>query len=163
MSKNISGGFISELSYIYLALGLMETSRDIESKSLELDEIVRRKADYRVDKKIVRRMEKLEAELIEFVKKYQSVHAKGRAKREMLLRNTLIGATSAIQLDYLAMMILSLRFQPHERVMPLHDDFKWLTKKNNSLYEIIDLLGETGCSNKESEMYILAEKIVRDL
>lgn len=163
MNSQLCGGFISELAYVYLALGLMETSRDIESKSLELDEITRRKADYKVDKKIARRLAKLELELIEFIKKYQSVHAKGKAKRETLLRNTLIGATNTIQLDYLAVMVLSLRFQPHERSLPLHDDFKWITQKNNSLYEIIDLLGETGCSNKESDMYILAEKIVRYL
>lgn len=163
MSKQLSGGFISELAYVYLALGLLEISRDIENEKLSSEEITKRNASYSLDNKIKRRLIKIENELIEFVKQYQHVHKKGRAKREMLLRNTLTRAKGTIQLDYLAVMILSLRFQPHERSMPMHNDFKWLTKKNNSLYDIIDLLGETGCSNKEREMYILAEKIVRDL
>ena len=36
----LSGGFLNELSFIYLATGLIETSQDIEKEDTHYDELV---------------------------------------------------------------------------------------------------------------------------
>jgi len=162
MSK-LSGGFINELSYCSLAYGLISASKSVEDGTCEPFGATKRGAVYKVNKKIDRRLTKLQKELWEFMAIYANESKRVLSKSEKLFRLALSHITDAIQLDYLAIMILSLRFQPHERNMPLNDAFKWITKKESSLYEILDLLGETKCSNKESEMYQLANLIVRDL
>lgn len=163
MNNYISGGFLNELSFIYLATGLIETSQDIEAKKESYDELVKRGGDYHINKQLQRRIDKLKEELVEFIKQYQFAHEIGRAKREKLLRNTLAKANSSIQLDYLACWILYLRFQPNERTKPLNDAFKWVTAKESQLLSIIELLGKTASADKDSEMYDLANEIVREL
>lgn len=158
----LSGGFLSELSFIYLATGLIETSQDIEKENTHYDELVKRGGDYHVNKQLERRIDKLKEELTEFIKQYQFAHETGRAKREKLLRNTLAKATNSIQLDYLACWILYLRFQPNERTKPLNDAFKWVTDKESQLLSIIELLGKTASADKDSEMYDLACKIIEE-
>lgn len=159
----ISGGFINELSFLYLASGLIETSEDVESKPDFYIEVEKRGCDYQSGKKISRRVNNLKKEIDDFIKKYQSVHEKGRAKREALLRRTLAKAKTALQLDYLACWILYLRFQPTERDKPLHDDFKWICDKEGQLMGIIDLLSQTACASKDCEMYEIANNLVREL
>ena len=156
MSK--SGAFLKELAYCYLALGLIETSCDIEKDDVSYDEIQRRGLDYHTNKKLNRRIEALKSELETFLKLHNDVHADGRAKRESLLRSTLIRAErSAIQLDLLACWMLYLRFQENERTTKLYDDFKWIAQKESQLMAIIDLLSST---NKDEEMYELACDVV---
>ena len=158
----LSGGFLSELSFVYLATGLIETSCDVERSENDFDELIKRGGDYKINKQLERRMDKLKEELVEFIKKYQFAHEQGRAKREKLLRSTLAKAKSAIQLDYLACWILYLKFQPNERSRPINDAFKWITDKENQLFGIIELLGKTKSADKDSEMYELACKIVEE-
>ena len=159
MSK--SGAFLKELAYCYLALGLIETSCDIEKEDVSYDEIKRRGLDYHTNKKLSRRIEALKSELETFLKLHNDVHADGRAKREALLRSTLIRAErNAIQLDLLACWILYLRFQPNERNFKLYDDFKWIAEKEGQLFAIIELLSKNDTTNKEAEMYELACDVV---
>ena len=159
MSK--SGAFIKELSYCYLALGLLETSNDIENDGVDYDEIEKRKLDYHTSKQLNRRMDTLRKELVSFLEKHNDVHKDGKAKREALLRSTLIRAErSTIQLDLLACWILYLRFQPNERNFKLYDDFKWIAEKEGQLFAIIELLSKNDTTNKEAEMYELACDVV---
>ena len=159
----LSSGFISELAFLYLASGLIETSEDVEAKPQSYDEVEKRGSDYHTNKKISRRVNNLKSEIDTFITKYQSVHQRGRAKREALLRRTLAKAKTSLQLDYLACWILYLRFQPTERDKPLHDDLKWICDKEGQLMGIIDLLEQTECAAKNGEMYDLANEIVREL
>lgn len=159
----LSGGFINELSYCSLAYGLITASKSVEDGTCEPFGATKRGAMYKVDKKIDRRLTKLQKELWDFMAIYASESKRVLSKSERLFRLALSHINHTIQLDYLAIMILSLRFQPHERNTPLDDAFKWITKKESSLYEILDLLGETSCCSKEGEMYELANMIVRDL
>ena len=159
----LSGGFLSELSFVYLATGLIETSQDYENKTNEYDELVRRGGDYKINKQLTRRIDILKEELVKFLQKYSFAHEQGKAKRKKLLRNTLIKAKSAIQLDYLACWILYLKFQPNERSRPINDAFKWITDKENQLFGIIELLGKTSSADKDSEMYELACRIVEEM
>lgn len=158
----LSGGFLNELSFIYLATGLIETSQDIEKEDTHYDELVKRGGDYHVNKQLSRRIDKLKEELVEFIKQYQFAHEIGRAKREKLLRNTLAKANSSIQLDYLACWILYLRFQPNERTKPLDEAFKLIANKESQLLGIIELLGKTASADKDSEMYELACKVIEE-
>ena len=100
--------------------------------------------------------------MVEFIKQYEHVHAKGKAKRETLLRNTLVKAKNAIQLDYLACWILYVRFQPNERTTPLNEAFKWIADKESQLLGIIELLGKTQSSDKDSDMFELACRICEE-
>lgn len=159
----ISGGFINELSFLYLASGLIETSEDVEAKPDFYIEVEKRGCDYHSGKKISRRVNNLKKEIDDFIKKYQSVHEKGRAKREALLRRTLAKAKTSLQLDYLACWVLYLRFQPEERNKPLHHDFKWVCDKEGQLMGIIDLLSQTECASKDGEMYEIANNLVREM
>ena len=159
----LSGGFISELSFLYLASGLIETSEDLEKSNQNYDEIEKRGGDYHTNKKISRRVKNLKKEIDLFLAKYQYAHKKGRAKRESLLRCALAKAKTPLQLDYLACWVLYLRFQPTERNKPLHDDFKWICDKEGQLMGIIDLLSQTACASKDGEMYEIANNLVREL
>ena len=160
--QKLSGGFLSELSFVYLACGLIETAQDVEKDTTEYDELVKRKGDYKTNKQLERRMEALKKELIAFIVKYNFAHEQGKPKREKLLRNTLVKAKTAIQLDYLACWILYLKFQPNERSRPLNDAFSWIADKESQLLGIIELLGKTQSANKDSDMYKLACSVVNE-
>jgi hypothetical protein len=41
--------------------------------------------------------------------------------------------------------------------------FSWITNSEGQLMAIMDLLDTTECRNKEGEMFLLADKIVRDM
>ena len=84
-------------------------------------------------------------------------------KNRKLFSLVLSHISNTIQLDYLAVMVLSLRFSQNDRSKPLDDAFAWINDKDGQLMAIMDLLGTTECANKEGEMFLLADKIVRDL
>ena len=159
----ISGGFISELSYISLAYGLLHVSDEIESDKCEETGATRRGADYKTNKQLTRRINALEKELFSFMEKNANESNRIRSRNEKLFRITMSKVHDSIQLDYLACWILYLRFQPTERDKPLHDDLKWICDKESQLMGIIDLLEQTECAAKNGEMYELANEIVREL
>ena len=163
MHKNISSGFIIDLSFVSLAYGLMHTSLEIEKGTCEDFGATRRGADYKVNKQLDRRIEKLKDELWAFMKIYSSYADKVMVKNRQLFRLVLSHINNNIQLDYLAVMVLHLRFSPNERNKPLDDAFSWITNSEGQLLAIMDLLDTTECRNKESEMFKLADKIVRDM
>lgn len=161
--KNVSSGFINELSYISLAYGLIHTAQEVESGKCPEFGATKRCADYKVNKQLDRRMEKLKDELWSFMKVYAKYSERVMIKNRRLFTLVLSHITDAIQLDYLAVMILHLRFTPNERDKPLDNAFEWINNREGQLMAIMDLLDKTECRNKEGEMFILADKIVRDL
>jgi len=44
-----------------------------------------------------------------------------------------------------------------------YEAFNWITNSESQLMAIIDLLDTTACRDKESEMFKLADQIVRDM
>ncbi|NBK99779.1 MAG: hypothetical protein EOM50_17565 [Erysipelotrichia bacterium] len=161
--KNVSAGFIIDLSFVSLAYGLMHTALEIEKGTCEEFGATKRGADYKVNKQLDRRIEKLKDELWHFMKIYSSYADKVMVKNRQLFRLVLSHITDSIQLDYLAVIVLHLRFLPNERSKPLDEAFSWITNSEGQLMAIMDLLDKTECRNKEGEMFILADKIVRDL
>ena len=164
MTQNkLSSGFISELSYISLCYGLIHTAKEVESGTCPEFGATKRGADYKVNKQLDRRMEKLKDELWHFMALYKDHADKVMIKNRKLFSLVLSHISNTIQLDYLAVMVLHLRFSPNERSKPLDDVFEWITNSEGQLMAIMDLLDKTECRNKEGEMFILADKIVRDL
>ena len=164
MTQNkLSSGFISELSYISLCYGLIHTAQEVESGKCPEFGATKRGADYKVNKQLDRRMEKLKDELWHFMALYKDHADKVMIKNRKLFSLVLSHISNTIQLDYLAVMVLHLRFSPNERSKPLDDVFEWITNSEGQLMAIMDLLDKTECRNKEGEMFILADKIVRDL
>ena len=161
--KNVSAGFIIDLSFVSLAYGLMHTALEIEKGTCEEFGATKRGADYKVNKQLDRRIKKLKDELWHFMKIYSSYADKVMVKNRQLFRLVLSHITDSIQLDYLAVIVLHLRFLPNERSKPLDEAFSWITNSEGQLMAIMDLLDKTECRNKEGEMFILADKIVRDL
>ena len=159
----LSGGFISELSFISLAYGLLHVSNEIENDKCEDVGATKRGADYKVSKQLNRRIDTLKTELLEFMAKYAEHSDRIRSRNERLFRLALSKVHNSIQLDYLACWVLYLRFQPTERNKPLHDDFKWICDKEGQLMGIIDLLSQTACASKDGEMYEIANNLVREL
>lgn len=161
--KNISSGFITDLSYVSLCYGLLHTALEIEKGTCEEFGATKRGADYKVNKQLDRRIEKLKDELWHFMALYQEHAEKVMVKNRRLFTLVLSHITDSIQLDYLAVMVLHLRFAPNERSKPLDDAFSWITNSESQLLAIMDLLDTTSCRDKESEMFKLADKIVRDM
>lgn len=161
--KNVSSGFIIDLSFVSLCYGLMHTALEIEKGTCEEFGATKRGADYKVNKQLDRRIKKLKDELWAFMKLYSSHADKVMVKNRQLFRLVLSHITDSIQLDYLAVIVLHLRFLPNERSKPLDEAFEWITNSEGQLMAIMDLLDKTECRNKEGEMFILADKIVRDL
>ena len=161
--KNVSAGFINELSYVSLAYGLIHTAMEVERGTCEEFGATKRGADYKVNKQLDRRMQNLHDELWAFMKIYSKYAKKVMIKNMKLFTLVLSHVRDTIQLEYLAVMILHLRFAPNERDKPLDNAFEWITNSEGQLMAIMDLLDKTECRNKEGEMFILADKIVRDL
>lgn len=161
--KKVSAGFITDLSFVSLAYGLMHTALEIEKGTCEDFGATKRGADYKVNKQLDRRIEKLKDELWHFMKIYSSYADKVMVKNRRLFTLVLSHITDSIQLDYLAVMVLHLRFAPNERNNPLDEAFSWITNSEGKLMAIMDLLDTTKCRNKEGEMFLLADKIVRDM
>ena len=161
--KNVSAGFIADLSFVSLAYGLMHVALEVENGTCEEFGATKRGADYKVNKQLDRRIKKLKDELWHFMKIYSSYADKVMVKNRQLFRLVLSHITDSIQLDYLAVIVLHLRFLPNERNKPLDEAFSWITNSEGQLMAIMDLLDKTECRNKEGEMFILADKIVRDL
>jgi len=161
--KKVSSGFITELSYISLAYGLMHTALEIEKGTCEDFGATKRGADYKVNKQLDRRIKKLKDELWAFMKIYSSHADKVMVKNRRLFTLVLSHITDSIQLDYLAVIVLHLRFLPNERNKPLDEAFEWINNREGQLMAIMDLLDKTECRNKEGEMFLLADKIVRDM
>ena len=161
--KKVSSGFITDLSFVSLAYGLMHTALEIEKGTCEEFGATKRGADYKVNKQLDRRIKKLKDELWAFMKIYSSHADKVMVKNRRLFTLVLSHITDSIQLDYLAVIVLHLRFLPNERNKPLDEAFEWITNSEGQLMAIMDLLDKTECRNKEGEMFILADRIVRDL
>ena len=159
----ISSGFISEVSYCSLAYGLLHVSNEIENDKCEETGATRRGADYKTSKQLNRRIVALKTELWEFMAKYANESKRIKSRNERLFRLALSKVHDTIQLDYLALWVLYLRFQLNERSRPLDEAFTWICHKDGQLMGIIDLLEQTECAAKNGEMYDLANEIVREL
>ena len=158
-----SSGYINELCYISLAFGLMDAAEKVEEGKCPDDGVITRKADYQTNKRLKRRISKLKDSLLSFLRSHSYEVGQLVQKRNQKLFRAVVASQNHIQLDYLAVMILHLRFAPNERDKPLDNAFEWITNSEGQLMAIMDLLDKTECRNKEGEMFILADKIVREL
>ena len=161
--KNVSAGFIADLSFVSLAYGLMRVALEVENGTCEECGAPKRDANYKVNKQLDRRISKLKDELWHFMALYKEHAERVMIKYNKLFKLVLSHITDTIQLDYLAVIVLHLRFLPNERNKPLDEAFEWITNSEGQLMAIMDLLDTTECRNKEGEMFLLADKIVRDL
>lgn len=161
--KNVSSGFIKDLSYCSLVYGLLHVALEIEQCACDEIGSTKRGADYKTNKQLDRRMLKLKDELWTFLKVYASETKRVKVKNEKLFKLVMSHISNSIQLDYLAVMILHLRFAPNERSKPLDDAFNWIINSESQLMAIMDLLDTTKCRDKESEMFKLSDQIVRDM
>lgn len=161
---NVSSGFISELSMVSLCYGLLHAALEIEHGNCDDCGATKRSADYKVTKQLDRRISKLKDELLEFLHSYSCLAKKVKTRNEKLFKYALSHINENVQLDYLAVMILHLRFAENERNgRPLADEFKWIIEKEGQLFAIMDLLSGTEAGSKEGEMFKLACKIKEDL
>ena len=161
--KSVSGGFISDLSFVSLAYGLMHVAMETAHGTCDDIGATTRGADYATNKKIDRRIEKLKEELVLFMTAYAKEKERVEVKNRKLFKLAMSHVKDSIQLDYLACWVLYLRFAPNERNKPLDKAFEWVTNSEGQLMAIIDLLGGTKCADKNGEMYILADKIVKEM
>ena len=141
----------------------MDAAEKVEEGKCPDDGVITRKADYQTNKRLKRRISKLKDSLLSFLRSHSYEVGQLVQKRNQKLFRAVVASQNHIQLDYLAVMILHLRFAPNERDKPLDNAFEWITNSEGQLIAIMDLLDKTECRNKEGEMFILADKIVREL
>lgn len=159
-----SAGYYNELSFVTLAYGLLSASEEVESGSCASDGVTLRKAPYKENKQIVRRISTLKGELLAFIQNRGHMKRRVEPKQLRLYSSLLIKAQGKeVQLDYLALWILFLRFQPNERSKELHEDFTWLSNKEGTLLQTIDLLNKLPIKQKDGEMFIIANKLMEEL
>ena len=89
-------------------------------------------------------------------KKHES---KVKPIREMLLQRMIQCESEVVQLDYLALFILSQRFSTM-RTEKLHDRLKWLQDEEDGIVSILTLLDKTSIAGIEKEMENTAEYII---
>ena len=94
--KSVSAGFITDLSYVSLAYGLMHNALEIEKGTCEEFGATKRGADYKVNKQLDRRIEKLKDELLAFMALYQEHAEKVMVKNRQLFRLVLSHITDSI-------------------------------------------------------------------
>lgn len=154
--NEISSGFVSDMAYISLAYGLL--CAGAEEKHT-------RKGDYKTDKQLDRRLEALKDELYAFMSNYSYIAHEAQTKGTMLC-NKLFGYVEYKnpQVDYLACYVLKFRFMPlRKRLMPLHDDFKWIISKKGQLHAILELLDKTKAVEKEELTAEIAYNLSKEL
>ena len=128
MSATYANYYIRELAYVTLARDLIVLGNDVEVSG----------NTYSLNNRLSRRLELLKQELEVFLIQYIDEFNRINIALNKLL--AVIRREKIIQPDYLALHILSVRFLPNERNKKLHDDFKWLSSKENRLLECFDLL-----------------------
>ena len=65
-----SSGYINELCYISLAFGLMDAAEKVEEGSCPDDGVIVRKADYKTNKRLKRRISKPKDSLLGFLRSH---------------------------------------------------------------------------------------------
>lgn len=162
-TEKFSSGYINEMAYVLLAYGLICASEEVFDKKCASDGVTPRSIGYREDKKITRRLSTLRDELLTFIRKHGELQLVVEAKKQRLF-NAIVSYTQSNTpiLEYLVCYILYLRFQEHERTKPLHVHFAWLSDKDGTLFQIIDLMN-TKYGDREMDMFKIAAKIAKEL
>ena len=159
-----SSGYVNEFTYVLLCYGLIHAIEYVEEEDSDKRGVEPRYADYKTNKRIARRFDTLKKQLLEFIQKHGEMEKVITPKKERLFNAILAKINNKkVVLDYLVCYILFFRFQKNERTKPLHQDFDWLTKKDGSLMELIDLLNTLDVSKREEEMFNIAEQISKEL
>lgn len=162
-TNKFSSGYVSEMAYILLAYGLICASEEVFEKKCPSNGITPRSVGYRADKQISRRLSTLKMELLKFIQSHGEMQKVVEPKKKKLI-NAVVSYTQTNMpvLEYLVCYILYIRFQNHERNRPLHNHFAWLSDKDGSLFQVIDILN-IAYGYREIEMYKIAEKIAKEL
>lgn len=159
-----SAGYYNDMAYVVLAYGLLSASEEVESGGCANDGITLRQAPYKENKQISRRISTLKDELLNFIHSRNHTQRRVEPKKMRLYSLLLIKAQDKeVQLDYLALWLLFLRFQPNERTKLLHEDFTWLSNKEGTLLQTIDILNKLPIKKKDTEMFNLATKLMEEL
>lgn len=167
MSNTISAGAKRDLLIINLAIGLIQTSLNNEDEVKNDKDLTKRtNKDYKLNKRIDRRLEKLVDRLqktqTEVFEKYGEDGKLGKWVKGKLNSNFLNifnNLKPNINLELLANQTLFECFM--ERDKPLMDEYMWLRDSNS--YSIFDLLVETEAGKVEGETYEDAQMIKRML
>lgn len=159
-----SSGYANEMAYVLLAYGLICAAEEVNGNTCASDGIVKREADYKENRRISRRLNTLKNELLSFIREHEDIREQVEPKKSRLF-NAIVHKTrdKVIVLEYLVCYILFIRFQKNERSKPLHKDFEWLVKKDNSLMQLIDILNTLHFADKENEMLEVAYEIANEL
>jgi len=168
MSQNrLSSGARRDLLLMNLVIGLIGTALgDDEEVKNDKDLTKRTNKDYKLNKRIDRRLEKLIKSLQETQAKVFGRYGKdgklgkwikGKVEKELIpVLNSLNPKTN---LELLANQVLFECFM--ERDKPLIEEFKWLN--DSGVYSMYDLLVETEAGKVEGETYEDAQMIKRML
>lgn len=158
-----SAGYYNDMSYAVLAYGLLSASEEVEKGECANDGITLRQAPYKENKQISRRISTLKDELLTFIHSRNHTQRRVEPKKMRLYSSLIIKAQDKeVQLDYLALWILYLRFQSNERTKLLHEDFTWLSNKEGTLLQTIDILNKLPIKKKDTEMFSLATKLMEE-
>jgi len=163
--RTVSAGYLKELTYILLATTLLRVERELEKGLVSKDGVHEINLPYDKQKQLARRIKNIEDEMIAFTMLNGDVVEKVRKKKDdlfLVLMEEIQGTD--INLAYLSMSILLLRFQKHERDKPLHKDFNWLSKKDSQLIAIMDIINSSkDALDIEKTMYQIADNLTKRL
>ena len=167
MQNKISAGAKKDLLIINFVIGLIQTSmRDDDAVKNDKDLTKRTNKDYKLNKRIDRRLERLSLMMQEtqnaVYRKYGADGSLGRWVTTKLNTNLikLLNKLSAdTNLELLANQVLFEAFK--ERNKPLIEEFEWLREFDT--YSLYDLLVSTEAGKVGSETYEDAQMIVMEL
>ena len=148
-----------DLAFIYLVVAMFLLSEEAENGSLSDDGVVIDGEPSEHDVKITNKIIGLKKRLIKTIKQNKKHVAKVKPFREMLLKRMIECENSIIQLDYLALHIISQRFST-SRTEKLHDRLQWLQKEEDDLISVLNLLDKTAVAGRDGEMEKVAAYIV---
>ena len=163
--RTVSGGYLRELTFVLLSSSLLRVVDELNKGETSKDGVFEIKLSYDKQKQLSRRIQKLREEMDEFCVLNGDIVSRVHPKKNILfeiLMNEIRGYS--VDLTTLAMYILLLRFQQHERSKPLHKDFSWLSNKDSQILAIIDIISSSEDGREiEPLMYEIADKVTKRL
>ena len=163
--RTVSAGYLRELTYVLLSSSLLRVVDELDKGEVSKDGVFEIKLSYDKQKQLSRRIQKLREEMDEFCVLNGDIVHKVHSKKNILfeiLMDEIRGYS--VDLTTLAMYILLLRFQQHERSKPLHKDFSWLSNKDSQILAIIDIISSSEDGREiEPLMYEIADKVTKRL
>jgi len=147
----INEDFYKDIAVIYLAVGLIDLSEQVEKGEFESEVLVG--GNSLSDVEINVRTKLLKQKMVNIIKKCSKFESKVKPLREALLLKAIEMAKDSIQLDYLAMYILRFRFKPLKG-REMANMFKEIAKYD--IISIMELLDKTLIAGRDEEMCEMA-------